>query len=164
MSNKKTLYVRYFSFVAAFSIMLIIFIMSSQTAAESSGTSRGFIRMIAPYLKRNFHLLSVEKQEAFVSSLQYIVRKGAHFSIYTLLGAFMSSGLLTYKKPSPLIKILVAFISCVLYSTSDEIHQHFVPGRSCEFFDVIIDSSGAILGCAIVFLIYKLIKRKACRN
>lgn len=163
MNSKKVLVVRYFSFVAAFSIMLTIFIMSSQNAEESSTTSRGFIRMIAPYLKKNFYLLSEEKQAAFVSSLQYIVRKGAHFSIYTFLGAFISCGFLTYKWMKPLSKTGISFIICVLYSLSDEIHQHFVPGRSCELFDVFIDSSGAILGCLTVFLIYKFIKRKACR-
>ena len=34
----------------------------------------------------------------------------------------------------------------MLYSISDEIHQIFVPGRSCELLDVFIDTCGSLIG------------------
>ena len=41
---------------------------------------------------------------------------------------------------------ILGFIWSVLYACSDEFHQLFVPGRSGQFIDVCIDSSGALFG------------------
>ena len=49
----------------------------------------------------------------------------------------------------------------VLYAVSDEIHQCFVPGRSGELRDVLIDSAGVICGVVILRL---LGGRKAARE
>jgi VanZ family protein len=46
----------------------------------------------------------------------------------------------------------LAFTS--IYGASDELHQYFVPGRSCDIFDWLADVVGAILG-VIFILIYK---------
>ncbi len=163
MSNKR-IFIRYLSFTALLGLMVLVFAMSSQNANESSGTSGGFIRMIAPFIKPSFHSLSVVEQEDFVSSLQFIVRKGAHFSVYALMGMFCTTGMFTYEKIKTIVSVSVAFAICVLFSITDEIHQSFVPGRSCEFRDILIDSSGVLLGCFLVLGVYLLIKRRACRN
>ena len=42
--------------------------------------------------------------------------------------------------------ILRAEIFCAFYACTDELHQYFVPGRSCRFFDVCVDSTGAFFG------------------
>ena len=47
---------------------------------------------------------------------------------------------------------IFAVILCVLYSISDEVHQYFVPGRSCELRDILIDISGCILAVLIIKL------------
>ena len=44
------------------------------------------------------------------------------------------------KKRSRMIGIPIILGS--LYAVSDELHQLFVPGRSCELMDMLIDSSG----------------------
>ena len=41
-----------------------------------------------------------------------------------------------------LIPLLIGF----LYAVSDEIHQHFVPGRAMQARDVLIDTAGVLLG------------------
>lgn len=41
---------------------------------------------------------------------------------------------------------------CILYAVTDEIHQYFVPGRSCRLFDVGVDSLGILFG-ALLFLL-----------
>lgn len=58
--------------------------------------------------------------------------------------------------------IVRAEIFCALYACSDELHQYFVPGRSCKFFDVCVDSSGAFFGALLfwVFFICGNKKRK----
>ena len=48
--------------------------------------------------------------------------------------------------------LCTAFPLGVLYAASDEFHQLFVPGRAGRVSDVLIDSSGVLLGIAIVSL------------
>lgn len=38
-----------------------------------------------------------------------------------------------------------AFVVCVLYAASDEIHQTYVPGREGRLRDVVIDTAGMLL-------------------
>ena len=45
------------------------------------------------------------------------------------------------------------------YAGTDEIHQIFVDGRSCQFTDWALDTAGIVTG-AIIFLILNLIIRK----
>jgi len=40
-------------------------------------------------------------------------------------------------------------LSCSLYAVTDEIHQLFVPGRSGELRDVMIDSIAALVGVGL---------------
>lgn len=42
-----------------------------------------------------------------------------------------------------------ALAFAVFYAVSDEIHQLFVPYRSCSFFDVLVDSVGALAGTGL---------------
>ena len=69
--------------------------------------------------------------------------KLAHFLAYALLGA-LAARALPRRELAPLAVLLG-----VAYGASDELHQHFVPGRSVEFGDWIADSLGV---CAGVFL------------
>jgi len=50
-------------------------------------------------------------------------------------------------------------VFCVLYAISDETHQIFVPGRSAQISDVLIDSVGAIVGI-LMYLVLARIKLK----
>jgi VanZ family protein len=46
-----------------------------------------------------------------------------------------------------------------LYGASDEFHQYFVPGRDCEFFDWVGDTTGAIFAVlAIKYFLSKKLK------
>ena len=56
------------------------------------------------------------------------------------------------------LRVLVSFIIGVVYASSDEIHQLFVPGREGAVRDVLIDSTGVITGICIVIIILKIIK------
>ena len=65
-------------------------------------------------------------------------------------------------------RILTSLIVGVLYASSDEIHQYFVPGRSARVFDVMIDSAGVCLGiCIVIFVLCiarKVMERKRGEN
>ena len=125
-----------------------IFCFSNQPAEESSNTSGGFIKFILeinPFTKNLEEAKKIELQEG----LQHIVRKCAHFSIYTVLGIFIMAYTNTYNIELN-EKALISFVFGVLYAITDEVHQSFVPGRSCEFRDVCIDGSGVLLGTIMV--------------
>lgn len=49
-----------------------------------------------------------------------------------------------------------AELFCALYACSDELHQYFVPGRSCRFFDVYVDSTGAFCGALLFWGLFHL--------
>lgn len=48
----------------------------------------------------------------------------------------------------------------VLYACSDELHQHFVPGRSGEIRDVLVDSAGVLIGILILAVLSRRRSRR----
>ena len=85
-----------------------------------------------------------KEKESIRDKFTFAIRKCAHFSLYLCLGALVS--LTAGRRKVLSIGSAGTMIFCFLYAVSDEIHQHFVPGRSCEFRDVMIDTSGALTG------------------
>lgn len=139
--------------------MALIFLLSSQNAAVSSGTSGNIIRLIAGVFRPGFNELSAAEQAEIVASMQFIIRKSAHFCIYTVLGVLSFLTFVSYSRPIFAWRLAISCAVCLLYAASDEIHQLFVPGRSGEVRDVMIDFSGAALGIAVSSLIFLLICR-----
>jgi VanZ family protein len=66
-----------------------------------------------------------------------VLRKIGHAAEFALLGALLARALRSDA---------LAFAFGVAYAVSDEIHQHFVPGRVGAWYDVLIDSVGVLLG------------------
>ena len=136
--------------------VISIFNFSNQDGQTSGGLSRKVARKIVdvfPYTKN----LSEKTKNKIVEKTQPIIRKGAHLSIYTLVGIFIMSFISTYKihlKYKFLISILVGLI----YASSDEIHQSFIPGRTASIIDVGIDTSGVLLGIILVLIIISVYK------
>ena len=139
---------RKFFLVLAILWMCVIFYMSNQPAAISSAHSGGVINMISnmPVIGNLMdYLTSIDIGE-------FVVRKGAHMFSYCLLAVllFMSIYEKDIKKA-----IIIAFIGTFLYACSDEFHQLFIPGRSGEFRDVMIDSLGSTIGLILTGFIVK---------
>lgn len=123
--------------------MIFIFVMSSFDATSSSNQSNFIVDIITSIINiKDTGLLSL------------IIRKLAHFTEYFILGILVINFITRYDK-----KIIIAILLCIIYATSDEIHQIFVPGRSCQIIDIMIDSLGSIMG----IYLYKLITKK-CKN
>jgi len=79
-----------------------------------------------------------------VAFLVNIVRKTAHFLEYAIFGFFTARSFkLSNKKP------FFAIPFCGIYAATDEYHQTFTPGRSGEFGDVLLDTTGATFGAFI---------------
>jgi VanZ family protein len=82
------------------------------------------------------------------------VRKGAHLMEYAILAWLLwrALGSLTPDQVRTWSWPLAAgtLLAVLLYASSDEIHQRFVPSREASVVDVLIDTSGAAL--ALLFL------------
>ena len=138
--------------------MTLIFLFSNQKADDSSKLSDGLIVKVANiFVDKN---LSTKDKEIILERYTTIVRKTAHFTIYLILGILVISLLLEYN-----IKhiILVSLITCLIYSISDEVHQLFIEGRSGEVRDVLIDTTGSLVGIGAYYFIskkYKMVNKK----
>ena len=119
--------------------MLFIFIMSSFNGVMSSNQSGS----IATLIYNIFNISDTEK-------VSFIVRKCAHVSEFFILGILVINLISKYNVK---YSYLISFIVCVLYASSDEFHQLFVPGRSGQVTDIFIDMIGVVLGLSIYCLI-----------
>lgn len=127
--------------------MRLIFGFSADTAEESSGLSARVCRFLAERFWKGFGSLSPEDQEKAAESLQLFVRKGAHVTEYLILGILLVLTLAAYGLRRAYI---LAMAAGTLYAGLDEYHQRFVPGRSGEIKDVLIDACGVLLGLLLV--------------
>lgn len=127
--------------------MVLIFWLSSRTATESSQQSGMILEWLTEHFGDNFFT-------------DFIVRKSAHFLEFAGLGFLFSvSFYQTKKKKMPISSILASS----LYALSDEIHQLFVEGRSCQISDWLLDTCGALFG-AIAFLVLFSVKNAVIKR
>lgn len=134
---------------------MTIFYFSNQVANVSSNSSGRIVNFLAQVIPALKNMPEEERQVVCSDVLQPIVRKTAHFSIYTLLGFFTMNFALTFNADK-YKRGIASWGAGTLYAVTDELHQYFVPGRSCEFRDVCIDSLGVFTGIMIAILIVKI--------
>lgn len=60
--------------------------------------------------------------------------------------------------------LIMSILLSFLYACTDELHQIFVPGRSAQFRDILIDTLGASFGATITYLIIKLFAKIKTRS
>lgn len=159
---KKIVLIRAVSFILLLAVMVAIFLFSAETSAESSKTSGKVIVTVAKVIKPDFEELQPAEKEQFIGSLQSVTRTLAHFLIFAALGFFAINSLLTFKLNNKK-NFLIAIAFSVVYALSDELHQHFVPGRAFQLIDLTVDTFGSafgILAWLILFFIAKKIYKK----
>lgn len=132
--------------------MGIIFYLSHQDSSDSSALSSGFTQVVLDFLNKNIEHLDMDV-------LHHLVRKGAHFAAYLILGLLVTHAV----EPGTRKASFVTFLICVLYASSDEFHQSFIPGRSGQLSDVLLDSFGSSVGIA-AYLVLGYGTRKENRN
>jgi VanZ family protein len=87
-----------------------------------------------------FAFSAVPSLSSGLGGWDYVLRKIAHVSEYAILGALLARAL-----PE-----LGAFWAGVAYAATDEVHQHFVPGRHGAILDIAIDAAGVLLGILLL--------------
>ena len=124
--------------------MGFIFYLSSRTADESSAQSGRLLSFLISIFGDNFFT-------------DFIVRKTAHCLEFAGLCFLMNFAFyFSFSKQEKALSLI--FTS--LYALSDEIHQIFIDGRSCEFRDWVIDTAGALIGIATFLLVMLIIKKR----
>ncbi len=108
-----------------------------------------------------FFLSSFHKLQASPISWQdFVIRKTAHFLEYAILYILLYRGLtftsgLAFKK-----RLIISLAMTIFYAFTDELHQNMVNGRTGRFFDIGIDSLGALGGLLFVLKLVKYLPEK----
>lgn len=149
---------RYSAGILALVWMCVIFFFSAQTEGESSAVSESLSYRMVSSTGHFFHWnLDEEQLKEIADTIEYFVRKGAHMAEYSVLSILIFIWLGLWEM-TLLRKCMIAFLTSAVYAASDEFHQLFVAGRAGRVSDVLIDSSGALLGVLIYILVYKLVQ------
>ena len=158
--------IRILPFIITAAVMSVIFMFSSQSKAVSADLSEGLTVKIVntvPVIKDK----PPEVKREIVKDIHSCIRKCAHFLLFSLLGisAFLMFAVMKYGSTEQR-KWLYAIIFCAVYAAVDELHQMFVPGRSGEMGDIILDTAGAMAGSTVfinvrdaIIVMYKQFKK-----
>ena len=144
-------------------VMSMIFAFSTQNADRSDRTSGFISNAIISVLYRDYAAQTPEKRQEIYDSVQFVVRKCAHFSEYTLLGLLLRLCLeswIGHRMKKRYALMLLAFLCGALYAGSDEWHQKLIDGRSGQWIDVLLDSCGVLFGAFLGDRLILAINRK----
>ena len=130
-----------------FAWMLVIYMLSAQVSSESDSLSIGITKFVLNIINTLLPRIEIE-----FSAFSHFIRKSAHFIAYLILGILSLHAIDEEKNPT-ITWIIKALLICVLYAMSDEFHQLYVPGRSGEIKDVLLDSTGSLVGILGFFLV-----------
>lgn len=151
MTRARKIYVS-ISWILVAVCMGIIFSLSAQNGEESSDLSGSFVMAILEWLK-------IDIDEG-------LLRTCAHCLEFMGLSLLIFNA--TYSTCETKLTPLIAFAGTVFYAITDEIHQIFVPGRAFQLSDLLVDSTGALIGVIASFVILKFIlyikKRRNCNG
>ena len=165
-SGTTSFLIKLLSLVPTILLLFLIFGFSAQDG-ESSGSlsfqiSLFLVNLVSPLLPA---AMSEEVLLERAELIHYFVRKAAHMTEYFLLALSLQLPLSTWlsKHLVPKLRILTGFAATVLFAALDEFHQSFVPGRSGNFTDVCIDSTGALIASVCLLIFYSLYQKKLAR-
>lgn len=139
------------------STFFIIFGFSSQDGEKSGNISKKITEEIITRIPQ-IQEKEQNEREAITLRIEKVIRKIAHFSIYTAVGLLLMALISTFEMKEK-NRIIISLIIGIIYACSDEIHQSFVPERSPMITDVMIDTMGVMLGILLIMLGKAIIKK-----
>lgn len=134
----------YYKYALVFIWMVVIFLFSNEGSELSSGRSSA----IVSFFMDAWSLALPEDM------LTFITRKSAHIVAYFILGMLLYTLVKDYKLSSRRA-IWFSIGIALLYAITDELHQSFIPGRSAEIRDVVIDTVASGLGVGAFYILYR---------
>ena len=144
-------FIRYWLPVAAWMALIFTASADSQSSLHSSLYFEPLLRWLFPHLP-----------PAQVEAIHHVFRKCCHLTEYAILAWLLWRAI---RKPikndcrawhwdEAGLALAVVF----LYAASDELHQVFVPSRTGQISDVLVDTSGAAIGLGLLWVWKKLRK------
>jgi VanZ family protein len=85
----------------------------------------------------------------------YFCRKAGHVIEYTILSVLAVRAIQQDRAVWQWRAVGAAVFLAILYAASDEWHQRFVPSRTSDWHDVLIDAAGVSLGIGLKWLRYR---------
>lgn len=129
-----------------------IFSNSLKIAEESDAMSNPIVDTVAKWLSDIGVSVNID-------TLTFLIRKSAHFTEYMILGILIAFVFVGMSKRLSFYWSHILFL-CLASGVIDEMIQFFVPGRSSEVRDILIDFAGGLLGYIIVSIIQSVRHRK----
>ena len=123
----------------------LIFYFSNQNGITSEMSSSRILNFLNSII--NIFGSKIDLNKSLIAT--FIVRKLAHIFLYFILYLICYYISISYKMKK---KALFSFLFCLLYATSDEIHQLFIIERSFGVTDILIDLFGSLWGFIIIKL------------
>ena len=121
-------------------------------ASTDLGSAEHTSRVIEPLVKWIKPDASPEQFEL----VHFLVRKTAHLTEYAILGLLLLRALrmsIAAQATTRSLQLLgIALLCSAVYASMDEFHQSFVAGRTACVQDVLIDTTGALIGLVIATL------------
>lgn len=139
----------------------VIFGFSGQTGTVSGELSDRLLYRLLEDWSAMFRSLTEEGRTAVVEFLSYYERKGAHMFLYFVLLGLLLFMLQPWITAAPK-RAAAAIAVCAVLAALDEFHQTFIPGRSGQPSDVLVD----LMGAACFLLVWFLVRCvwRACRR
>jgi len=98
-----------------------------------------------------------------IAVIHFVLRKLGHLTEYAVLAALLwralRSGTNLRARMPPLFAGV--WVVCAIFAATDEFHQSFIASRSASLLDLMIDTSGAVVGLAICVLFAAWANRKS---
>lgn len=152
MNRRKQFSLLFFLLAAAW--MGVIFFLSAQNGNESGEVSGQVVRVLLRILRADEQAWEKTGELARFHSA---VRTLAHFSEYAVLGILLAPA---WKLSGARAFPLFAQVTASVWAVLDEWHQAYVPGRACQWQDMLTDSLGAAVGIALTALVILMIERR----
>ncbi len=138
----------------------VIWRLSDQPATESGAVSDGLLGWVLGLLCPAYAGAAAPAQIVAVEALSFFERKAAHMFLYFMLALFIYMAVFVWRRFRGKTRYAVTLALCALLAGLDEYHQTFIPGRSGELRDVLVDTAGAAIGLAFPVLAAWIIRRK----
>lgn len=137
-------------------MMVVIFIFSQMPGDESGQTSGKLLEEVVRIVE---NITKHGMSDTAIDNLHWVIRKLAHFCEFGAFGITIVYAFVNLISQRWFLFVLSEVIAFV-YALSDEFHQHFIPGRYMSMGDVLIDSSGALLGIIFSFIWLKILLKR----
>ena len=92
--------------------------------------------------------------------VEFFIRKGAHLFVFSMLAVFWLIALRKWQLREKERYALAVLLS-IGYAFIDEWHQSLTPNRTAYLGDVLLDATGVLLACFVVFIVSRIKMRRS---